>query len=77
MKSRKINRGDLVLLPDIPPDTEKAAIITYLGKSIIVPIEVLENGDYRIEFIKQYGIPLPTVPAKRTEFFSPNLCMGE
>lgn len=71
----KIDRKSLITIDRIPPKTEKAVIITYLGVSIAVSYEEWLNGKYRMEFIKQYGIPLPNDPSpkKIKETFSPNL----
>jgi len=71
----KINKRDLITLPEIPQGAASCAMITYMGMSILVPVETLYNGSYRVEFIKQYGVPLPTtiLPKKIKRVFSPNL----
>lgn len=71
----KINRKDLIKIKDIPKGTRKLALVTYLGHSVLMPVEYLASGQYRIEFIKKYGVPLPkvSVPEKPEEFFCPNI----
>jgi hypothetical protein len=71
----KINKKDLITMPEVPQGTASCAVITYRGMSILVPEEILYNGLYRMEFIKEYGIPLPTtiLPKKIKRTFSPNL----
>ena len=75
---RKLQRAKGILDPNIPKGVKlkKAAMITYREKSVIVPLESLENGAYRMEFIKKHGIPLPNepLPDELPEYFCPNLC---
>lgn len=75
IRPTKINRGDLIRVRDIPTGTEKCAMVTYAGRSVLVPVDYIEDGRYRLEFIRQHGIPLPPtkVSSGLTEFFCPNL----
>jgi len=80
METGAIDREKLVLTRDIPPQgTSQAAVVTYLGNTLVVPVEAYEKGEHRIEFIKRFGVPLPQSPVTLGEFFSPNLLelMGE
>jgi len=74
MEPCTIDREKLILTRDIPPrGTSQAAVVTYLGNTLVVPIEMYEKGEHRIEFIKRFGVPLPKAPDTAPEFFSPNI----
>jgi len=75
IKPTRINKRDLIKTRDIPSGTSTCAMVSYMGRTILVPVEYLENGQYRLEFIRQCGIPLPPtrIPQKLEEYFIPNL----
>jgi hypothetical protein len=68
-----IDRRKLIVTRDIPIGTDQVVVITYLEKSLVVSLKDYEQGAYRMEFIKKFGIPLPKPPALVQEVFSPNL----
>lgn len=47
------------------------ALITYAGCSLLVPLEFLNDDRHRIEFVKNFGIPLPrfSLPDKPKQYY--------
>lgn len=68
----EINLGDIILEKGIPEGTERVVVVSYRGRTLVVPVEMYKNNQYRIEFIKKFGFPPPS-DKEVTEVFSPNI----
>ncbi len=68
----EIRPGDIIFEKGIPEGTERVVVISYRGKTLVVPIEMYRDNGYRIEFIKRFGFPPPS-DREVTEVFSPNI----
>lgn len=76
---RKLKRSDLILSRRIPKDTDtkKVAMLEYGRYCALIPVDYLYDGRYKLEFIKQTGVPLPNdidVSRGVDEMFCHNLC---